>query len=1239
MTEKPTYEELEQRIRELENCLDEFEQKQLILQKSELMFRAIFDQSFQFAVILDNNGNAIEVNDLCYEICGEFAEGVVGNPFWDATWWKQFPEVRKSTQISVQKTLKGNIITDEAIFIDKDKQIRHGIRIFSPIKDETDKIQLISVVGLDVSDREQAEEALKEKEEHYRTLINEMPNGFALHEIIVDNNGEPTDYQFLEVNSAFEEMTGFQGENIVGKTVLEVLPKTEPYWIETYGKVALAGKSIHFENYSQELDKYFEVLAYSPQRGQFATVFTDITDRKQAEVELKSEKEFATSLIENAPTFFVAIDAQGKTTMMNQYMLKTLGYKGDEVVGKDYLSNFVPEREREMLASVFKKLAAEYKPTLAENHILSKEGNEFLVEWHGMPVFDAGGEFQYFYGIGIDITDRKQTDEALRDSEQRFRNLSESTSDWVWEVDRDGVYTYSSPKVTDLLGYEPEEVIGKRPFDFMAPEEAKRISEIFNDFASLLEPFDSIENTNIHKNGYPVVMETSGVPIFNSEGAFSGYRGIDRDITDRKMATARIEHLNFLKEELLVSASLSEKLKRVTEGVVKIFKADFCRIWVTKPGDLCELDCFHAEVTEGPHACRYRDLCLHLMASSGRYTHVDGGHRRVPFGAYKIGRVASGEDADFITNDVVNDPRVHNHDWARENGLVSFAGYRLLTTQGDAIGVLALFSKKLLSSDEHALLKGVASATTQVIQTAMAEKELRESEEFLRAIIENIPDMIFVKDAKELRFVRFNKAGEELLGYSREELIGKNDYDFFPKEEADFFTEKDRDVLSSREFLDIPEEPIQTKYKGERTLHTKKFSVFNEEGKPRYLLGISEDITDRKREEGEKKELEAQLQQAQKIEAVGILSGGIAHDFNNLLSVIVGNIELAKDDIKQEVGVSNFLIEAEKASLQARELTNQLITFSKGGAPLKKIGSIVDLITDISDITITQSNVKCEFSHPSNLRLVEFDEGQIRHAVSNMFVNAIESMPDGGIIGVRTDNFNLISEQGLPLPEGKYVKISVRDNGVGISEDHLSQVFDPYFSTKEMGAQKGMGLGLTTTYSIINRHDGHITVESELGQGTTFIIYLPACEKEIKELEPVETPVTEKDTIRTGRILLMDDEEMIRDLGRHMLSRFGYSTELAKDGSEAVELYKKAIDSGNPFEVVILDLTVKRGLGGKDAVKKILEIDPQAKAIVSSGYSNDPVITHFREYGFIEALPKPYTVKGLRDALNKITKK
>ncbi|MCP4690784.1 MAG: response regulator [Desulfobacterales bacterium] len=376
--------------------------------------------------------------------------------------------------------------------------------------------------------------------------------------------------------------------------------------------------------------------------------------------------------------------------------------------------------------------------------------------------------------------------------------------------------------------------------------------------------------------------------------------------------------------------------------------------------------------------------------------------------------------------------------------------------------------------------------------------------------------------------------------------------------------------------------------------------------------------------------------EAKKLESIGFLAGGVAHDFNNLLSVIMGNIELAEHYLEPDNKVAPFLTKAMDAIMQSKELTRQLITFSTGGKPYRVVGSIGALVAEAALSYSQGSKVKCEFSMPHDLTPVRFDRSQMRRAIKILVENAIESMPDGGVIQIRAKNFQVEPDAvkyNFSFLEGEYIKISIRDQGFGIPEDHLSSVFDPYFSTKVMGSRKGMGLGLATTYSIINRHDGHITVESEVGVGTTFTIYLPTHGEETERAAPVETPRTEDAAPLARKILYMDDEEMVRDVAEHLLHQAGYEVELAVNGAEAIDLYKKAIISETPFDIVVLDLTIRKGMGGKDVVKKILDINPRAKVIVSSGYLTDHAMTDFREYGFIKALPKPYSESELIEAL------
>jgi signal transduction histidine kinase/CheY-like chemotaxis protein len=405
----------------------------------------------------------------------------------------------------------------------------------------------------------------------------------------------------------------------------------------------------------------------------------------------------------------------------------------------------------------------------------------------------------------------------------------------------------------------------------------------------------------------------------------------------------------------------------------------------------------------------------------------------------------------------------------------------------------------------------------------------------------------------------------------------------------------------------------------ERILADSGAPIRDREGKIIGVVLVFRDITERR-------VIEEELQKMEKLESIGILAGGIAHDFNNLLMGILGNVGLAKIYMKtEEPDVMEKLTEAERACFQAKELTQQLLIFSKGGAPIKKLTSISELIIDTVTFVLRGSNVRCKFSISEDLWPVEVDEGQMSQVISNLIINADQAMPEGGIIQVQAENIMMEKLPSLTLKPGRYIKVTIKDNGIGIPREHLSKVFDPYFSTKQMGS----GLGLATAYSIIKRHDGDIRVESELGVGTTFYIYLPASEKPF----PVKEEKEEKIFSGKGKVLVMDDEAVVRKVTGEMLIYIGYEVEYARDGVEAIEIYKRAKEKGEPFDAVILDLTVAGGMGGKEAIEKLLEIDPEVRAIVSSGYSNDPIMANFKEYGFRAMVVKPYKIKGLSKAV------
>lgn len=388
--------------------------------------------------------------------------------------------------------------------------------------------------------------------------------------------------------------------------------------------------------------------------------------------------------------------------------------------------------------------------------------------------------------------------------------------------------------------------------------------------------------------------------------------------------------------------------------------------------------------------------------------------------------------------------------------------------------------------------------------------------------------------------------------------------------------------------------------------------------------GLIENITERKN-------VAEELLKAKKLESVGTLAGGIAHDFNNLLQAILGSISLAKMYVKPEDKIYRFLDTAETVSMRASDITKQLITFARGGTPIKTTMYIGELIRNSVHFFLSGSNVACKFHISDDLFPVDVDEGQIRQAIHNIVTNAREAMPKGGALTIIAENVTVDVKEDFPLAQGKYVKMSISDCGAGIPAENLSRIFDPYFTTKEIGTQKGMGLGLTTCYSIVKNHAGLITVESEVGVGTTFHVTLPASEKKIV----IEKPPMERLFVGKGRVLVMDDEDAVRDVVGKMLQHLGYETEFARDGSEAVEIYKLAKSCRKPFDVAILDLTIPGGMGGDEAIKQLLDIDPDVKAIVSSGYSQDPLMTDFAQYGFKGVISKPYKIEELSETVSR----
>ncbi len=518
-------------------------------------------------------------------------------------------------------------------------------------------------------------------------------------------------------------------------------------------------------------------------------------------------------------------------------------------------------------------------------------------------------------------------------------------------------------------------------------------------------------------------------------------------------------------------------------------------------------------------------------------------------------------------------------------------------------------------SEERNLINGIARAISEAIERKLAEEALKKWEQ----IFQHAGWGVAIADPDSHELLAVNPSFAKMHGYTLEEIKGMSLADTFAPEDGAKMLARAREIHEKGHLI---YESIHIRKDGSQfPVLSDVIAIKDKKGNIIYRAANFQDLTERKKAEEE-------LHKMQKLESVGVLAGGIAHDFNNLLAAIRNNIYLSMLHIDREDKAYENLKSTEKIIHRATNLTQQLLTFARGGVPVKKTASIIELINESAEFVLKGSSLKCEYNISDNSWPIEVDEGQINQVIHNLILNAAQSMPQGGTIRISTENSELGPGIELPLQEGRYLKVTIQDQGTGISEEHLKNIFDPYFTTKEMGH----GLGLSITYSIIKNHEGHISVESKLGVGTTFTIYLPASENQVEAKVSVERTLAAGE----GKVLLMDDEEIIRESVDQLLTHKGYEVECVKDGDEAIELYRKAMESSEPFNAVILDLTIRGGMGGKETIRKLQEIDPDVKALVASGYSNDPVLANCREYGFCGVFAKHDKFEELGKTLHQV---
>ena len=539
------------------------------------------------------------------------------------------------------------------------------------------------------------------------------------------------------------------------------------------------------------------------------------------------------------------------------------------------------------------------------------------------------------------------------------------------------------------------------------------------------------------------------------------------------------------------------------------------------------------------------------------------------------------------------------------------------------------FVNATLHHDEQGNIGGVAAIIRDCTELNRVKAENQEIKTVYERLAQYADEAIFRIQADTGRMIYINDAAQEILGYSLADYLSnarvpiKVIHSEHLKNWIAAVDEKKgaKNVLRNI-IIDCTGSEGQTVM-----MEFTVIAVRNDAGDILYFECIGRDITVRRF-------MEAELAKAQKLESIGLLAGGIAHDFNNIMTAVFGSLALAKMEAIPGSSLHTRLVSAEEHCMRAKTLTRKLLTYSRGGSPQRKTASIANVIRDAVNLSLSGKNIDCRFELPDGLWSAQIDESQMHQVVHSLVTNAAEAMPQGGTIEIGAQNVNLTADQIQQLKAGHYIKWFVRDRGVGISHEHMKKLFDPYFTTKQMGSVKGMGLGLAICYSIVKSHEGMMMVDSTPGSGTTFTVYIPASNGEKDEKRPTAAKDTE--VAPRQNVLLVDDEQILLDVTGSMLQHIGYNVVTAKNHGDAMEYYQRAKEEGNPFALIIMDLTMRGDEGGEIAIGRWKNAHPEVKAVISSGYMNDPVIEEYWKYGFVGAMIKPYSLMELKSSLEKI---